>query len=467
MTRRGSWLILVVLAGLGLSISTAHAEDVRGRWSFGLGVGFLSTLDDIRNNAAVLELVDPGLGFPDDIADDNPVEGSIDLRNDDLLGRETEIEERQVYTMTIGYGLTSWLSLQVDLGYYEGNVSNLDTLRISRRYADTDFDNTFKLGDSDPLSTPLRDSSVPIGIGNLEQIPVMVSAVVRFRKDSAFNPILGVGVGWIFTDFNESDAFRDMNREILRGFQRAQIFDGEVENRQIIEDGAGNLIASTTCKLPQDPQVANAQEIFPDFACNPAAVEAYILDWDANVAPVLADTRRQLLEDFTNLTPEEIEIEVAKYIEAQRQAELEPRLESANRTFIPTQPFVTAEVDDGFAYQLIGGAEYHFNEHWSAYVLGRYLATDADLVVRIADNSNTVTPTNLSEPTTFETNEARFFFLSESNCNISGTVLDPCSQGLEISKNQQPSLTNDEIFVQGGKINLTTFAIGFGVRYTF
>ncbi|MCZ6778118.1 MAG: hypothetical protein O7F16_04030, partial [Acidobacteria bacterium] len=61
MVRRGLWLILV-LTSLGLSISTAHAEDVRGRWSFGLGVGFLSTLDDIRNNAAILELRDPRLG---------------------------------------------------------------------------------------------------------------------------------------------------------------------------------------------------------------------------------------------------------------------------------------------------------------------------------------------------------------------------------------------------------------------
>ncbi len=466
MFRRGSWPILA-LAGLGLSISTAQAEDVRGRWSFGLEVGFLSTLDGIRNNAAVLELRDPRGLTPDDIADDDPVSGSIDLRNDDLLGRETEIEERQRYTMTIGYGLTSWLSLQVDLGYYKGNVSNLDTLRISRRFADANFDNFLRAPfDGDPFSTPLRDSSVPIGIGDLEQIPVMFSAVVRFRKDSAFNPILGAGVGWIFTDFNESDAFRDMNREILRGFQRTQIFDGEVENRQMIEDSAGSLIGSTTCKLPLG-EVANAQEIFPDFACNPAAVDEFIRDWDENTAPLLAADRRALLETIPGLTPDQIDAAVAQFIETRRQNELEPRLQAANSSFVPTEPFITAEVDDGFAYQLIAGAQYHFNEHWSAYVLGRYLVTGADLVVRIADNGNIVTSSILAEPTAFETNEARFLFLSESNCNINGTVLDPCSSGDEISSNEQPSLTNDEIFVQGGKINLTSFSIGFGVRYTF
>ena len=155
-------------------------------------------------------------------------------------------------------------------------------------------------------------------------------------------------------------------------------------------------------------------------------------------------------------------------IESARQAELDSLIRSANAEFVPTQPFITAEVEDGFAYQLIGGAEYHFNEHWSAYVLGRYLGTDADLVVRISDNGNTVTPSILSEePTTFETNEARFLFLSESNCNFQGTVLDPCTSGDEISQNEQPKLINDEIFVQGGKINLSSFAIGFGVRYTF
>ena len=45
-------------AALTILLSPVAAEDERGRWTFSLGVGFLSTLDDVRSNAAVAELVD-------------------------------------------------------------------------------------------------------------------------------------------------------------------------------------------------------------------------------------------------------------------------------------------------------------------------------------------------------------------------------------------------------------------------
>ena len=115
MSRWASWPF-VVLVGLISGALPAGAEDVRGRWSFSLGVGMISTLDDIRNNASVLRLQDPGKQFPDDISDDIVVIGSNDRRQDDLLGRETAVEERQIYNLSVGYGLTSWLSLQVDVG---------------------------------------------------------------------------------------------------------------------------------------------------------------------------------------------------------------------------------------------------------------------------------------------------------------------------------------------------------------
>jgi hypothetical protein len=434
MSRRASWPF-VALVGLIFCALPARAEDVRGRWSFSLGAGMSSTLDDIRNNASVLRLRDPGRGFPDDISDDAVIAGTNDRRQDDLLGRETAIEERQFYNLSVAYGMTSWLSLQVDVGYYEGNVGNLDTFDIDRRFVDLNDDNTLDLGggqsgQSEALFTPFRDASRPMSLGQLEEIPVMFSAVFRFRKDSPFNPILGAGVGWIFTDFDESDAFRDLNNEILRGFQRVQSWDGTLNNRQIIQDRFGDPLASTTCVLsPDDP--GGAQRT--DVACAPDQVEPLLQGWDETVPPQLR-AQFQPLVDLGLITEEEVD----QIIESQRQAELDSLLRSANAAFVPTEPFITAHVDDAFAYQIIGGAEYHFNEHWSAYVLGRYLITRAKLDIRISDNGNSVTGTSHGDETSFETDEARFLFLSESNCNIEGTVLDPCLGGSQIGLGQQP-----------------------------
>jgi len=416
---------LVIFTGLSLLASPLQAENERGRWSFGLGVGFLSTLDDIRNNAAAADLLD--VGRPGDISDDPFI--NSDPRGDDLLGRETEIEEAQTYNASIAYGLTSWLSLQVDVSYYEGNISNLDTFQIERRFVDKELDNVF----NDEIATPFQDASVPLGIGDLQQIPVMLSAIFRFRKDSPFNPILGAGVGWFFADLNESQAFENLNTTILQGFQRTQIFT-DAENLQMIQDVDGVEIVNTDCSLPAT-RLNTATR-----ACTKgvAGLEALI---------------QQIRDSDLNDNDKETQIE------RQRQ-----KFEEAiNADFIPTRPMVVAQVEDGFAYQLLAGAEYHFNDRWSTYFLGRYLVTDAGLEVRITDNGNTLTavPTDPGiEPVqtvSFELEEAVFRF--NARANLEGE--------LGSLPGRQLKELEDQIYVQGGDINFTSFSLLFGLRYSF
>jgi opacity protein-like surface antigen len=412
--------------------SPAAAEDEKGRWTFSLGGGFLSTRDDIRSNAAVVGLQD--VGRPDDISDDIIVSGSTDLRQDDLLGRETEAEEGQTYNFAVAYGLTSWLSVQIDLGYYEGNVSNFDTFQISRRYTDVDGDNLIDTN-RETFQTPFHDASVPMSAGELRQIPLTFSALFRFRKDSPFNPILGAGVGWVFADLRESQALADLNAEILQGFQRTQFF-GTASNTQIVRDAAGNAIVTSTCAAPANRLTNGA------YACTKGIAEL--------------DRIIQELRDLAAADPDNAEL--YRIIEEEKRAEFSPLI---NADFIPTRPMVTAEVEDGFAYQFTGGAEYHFNQNWSVYMLGRYLATKASIRIRITDGGNlfTAKPTDPGieqvQPVKFELKEALFEFNAEGNIEAQEGV----TQDL-------PPL-NDQIYVQGGEINLSSFSLLFGLRYTF
>jgi len=409
---------LTALIALFAVPSLLPAEDERGRWTIGFGGGILSTFDDIRSNAAVVDLLD--IGRAGDISDDTA--DNPDLRQDDLLGRETSTEEVQTFNFSAAYGLTPWLSLQVDLGYYEGNVSNLDTFRIYQHYIDAGSDNFY----DDRLRTPLHDISAPINIGQLQQIPLTVSAVFRFRRDSPFNPILGAGVGWVFADLQESQAFADLNAEILRGFQRTQMFNGSASNLQAITDVHGNPVASANCALPANRLALG------DWAC-------------AKGIARLEDLLQQLKDE-------------GSYDPVLEQELRQAFAEAFNTNFIPTRALVTAEVDDGFAYQLTGGAEYHFNDNWSVYMLGRYLATKADLRVRITDNGNLFTA-NPTDPG-LETVQPVKFSLKEAliGYNAEGNLEDPIDQG--------PTLA-DQIYVQGGDINLTSFSLIFGLRYTF
>ncbi|MCZ6779361.1 MAG: hypothetical protein O7F16_10415, partial [Acidobacteria bacterium] len=367
---------LVSLIAVAVSLSPVTAEDAMGRWSFSLGGGILSTLDDIRNNAAVIDEIGER-GIPDDLSDDIIL--SFDRRQDDLLGRETEIEETGFINLGVSYGLTSWLSLMIDVSYYDGNVSNLDSFQQTEFFVDGDNNDIIRLSDvSDRKDfTPRRDASVPLSVGDLKQIPLMFSALFRFRKDSPFNPFLGAGVGWMFTDLEESQAFRDLNDEILRGFQRTTILGDTAVNIQGITDLQTGETYSTSCAGP-------ANDIGqPERACHFGQEQL-----DADLAA---------LEAAGQLTPE---------LEAVIRAQREPLI---NADFIPTKPFITTELDDGFAFQILAGADYHFNDRWSAYVLGRYLVTDAKLKVRISDNGNLVTRTTgdgKEEAIHFETDDA-------------------------------------------------------------
>jgi len=420
------------LAALAALCLPAHAEDTRGRWSIGLSGGILSTKDDIRSNAAAALLKEDGVFG--DISDDFVDPERIDRRQDDLLGRETSVQERQTYGVAIGYGLTSWLTLQFDLGYYRGDVSNMDTFRVGRYFFDADGNGALH-PDDERFGTALHDASYPISAGRLEQIPVSFSAVFRFRKDSPFNPILGAGVGMIFTDFEQSDDLRDLNARITEGFQRVLVYGKEdvtgVEafNYQTIRDRFGNPIADTTC----DTYANNEFNPSPEQACGlgQAALDEALKDPIYQQFPFLAEQLRQ---------------QYAPYI---------------SREFIPSRPFITTEIEDAFEYHFMGGAEYHFNESWSAFVTGRYQFTRANLRIRISDNGNLVTGArtgDASQRISFDTDQATFEFLSADN---------PPTGTLGGDAGNRPELLKDQILVQGGEINLSGFTLAFGLRFTF
>src|SRR5262249_10337033 len=120
LARLGTMLAMV-LAGIALT-PPAHAEDLKGKWYFGGNLSFLSTTDSIRSNAGIIigSLGDDGIPFTGDpnedegcVAFSNSNRPFCDPRPDDLLAREASVEETFKYDLTAGFGVTSWLNLQL------------------------------------------------------------------------------------------------------------------------------------------------------------------------------------------------------------------------------------------------------------------------------------------------------------------------------------------------------------------
>src|SRR5262249_20192393 len=105
----------------------AHAEDLEGRWYAGGHLSFLSTTDGIRSNAEIIlgPFGDDGVPFTGDPNEQLNCSLSVtfcDPRPNDLLGRESSIEETFAYDLTAGFGFTKRLSLQLDAAYFKGDV---------------------------------------------------------------------------------------------------------------------------------------------------------------------------------------------------------------------------------------------------------------------------------------------------------------------------------------------------------
>ena len=202
----------------GMAVPLAQAEDIKGKWYFGGNLSFLSTTDYIRSNSAILigPLGDDGIPFTGDPNEapgctTGAQQGTVfcDPRPDDLLGRETTIEETFRIELTAGFGLTSWLSIQLDTSYFQGDVSPVDVYTRDVILVDPNPDPPFE-----PTVFKDRDVSEPINAGEITEIPVTLSAVARFRKDSPLNPYINVGVGRIFTDVETSGDVDALNARL-------------------------------------------------------------------------------------------------------------------------------------------------------------------------------------------------------------------------------------------------------------
>lgn len=228
-TLRAPAALAIPLLVLSFSAAPVLAEDLKGKFYVGGGLGVLVTNDNIRSNAALIvaPLGNDGAPFTGDQGEEvactsNRVEVFCDPRPDDLIARQTTLDTSPQANLRIGYGLTSLISLEFSAGYFEGDISNLDVFTTKRIPISTNPTDPCLPSRSDPnfdfsnacdlrrLSGP-RGIKEPITAGKLTEIPLELNALVRFRKDSNLNPYLGGGIGYLITDLEVSDNIDKLN----------------------------------------------------------------------------------------------------------------------------------------------------------------------------------------------------------------------------------------------------------------
>ncbi|MGH9867384.1 MAG: outer membrane beta-barrel protein [Candidatus Polarisedimenticolia bacterium] len=177
---------LLACVGVLLSSNPTLAKDVRHLWFIGGTLSYHTTADAVQNHANL--------------------EG--DPRPDDFVTREMNLDDTVQLGMQGGFGFTESFTLQLDLGYFKGEVGSVDVYR-EETYPGSLTGSLFALN-----TVVTREFSSPLTAGVMTQIPVSLTGILRFRKDSVLNPFIGAGVGRVFMEFEPTDDLLELNRTI-------------------------------------------------------------------------------------------------------------------------------------------------------------------------------------------------------------------------------------------------------------
>ncbi len=406
----------VVLATI-LSATVAQAEDTLKKWQFGVGFSYWSTDDNIRSNAnTAYAPVDPTQA-----ANLPPIVYS-DPRPDANEQNEATIQDSFKFDFQASFGLTRWVALQLDMSYFRGDVGNIEfysedqtvPVNLTHTYYDPNLPSTVTCTPNGTvecwnLSTGTvnlvrRNALLPVG--QITEVPVSLSGVVRFRPESPFDPYVGAGVGYIFASLDTSasslgtpilmsasDITGTNEIVTMKGFDDVQDFTNGLVV-QTIQSGARAILNYPYIQTNSYP---------PTYIPN----DRYTL-YDDDGTPL-----------GTPLTA------------------------------------LSATVNSGMAYHLMGGVDYYFSERWSLYIDARYVWAQSKVKIRIDGDKTQI----LSGVRDYGCEDK-----AESCRTITYGDVD-LSDALLLN----PTVDNvqDLILIQGGDIRLGGFSLGVGAKITF
>ena len=257
-------LKVIALAAVctGFFGSAARAEDTKGKWQFGFGISYYATTDYIRSNSDVaLAGTVAGTG-----GTALPAVTSVDDRPDENMLNEPSIKDDFKFDFSASYGLTRWLALELQTGYLNSAVGRIEFYNEDRTYAlptgveiktsgtnvnvcGPDLNGTCYSFPDSSFSSARHNEFIPVG--QITEIPLMLSGLVRFRPESTLDPYIGLGVGYIFTSFSVSEEFTaksdEVSSRLVQNASYGEVTDQGHPNRVV--DGPGYFPGPMTVDL--------------------------------------------------------------------------------------------------------------------------------------------------------------------------------------------------------------------------
>ncbi len=212
LPRRVAVLAIVVLSWSAGSWRVL-AEDTKGKWQFGFGLSYFSTVDYIRSNADLA--ITTGVVNEEGL----PSVGSVDERPDINIMNQASIRDNFKLDFSASYGLTRWFAVEAAASYMKAPVGNIEFYnRNVTQGISSPNDTLISACGPDPANAAhcwewtaqLPDDvkhNTFLPVGTITEIPLHLSGLIRFRPESPLDPYIGLGMGYIMTDLKKGDEF--------------------------------------------------------------------------------------------------------------------------------------------------------------------------------------------------------------------------------------------------------------------
>jgi hypothetical protein len=206
----------LVLSGLAVA-PFSRAEDVEKKWRLALAAGGWNANDSIESDAAnVLQLVDE---------DFITTALYFDPRDDSAVFGELDINSGPVATFSAQYAVTKMFMFEAAVGYGKYDVGDVE---VSAQFTGTVI----------PSTENFQFATFRLPVGELERVPVQLSAIARFRPRASFNPYIGAGLGYTFIGFKVDPDFNEFSRNLdASSGEQTRVTNSFGTNAQLISQG--------------------------------------------------------------------------------------------------------------------------------------------------------------------------------------------------------------------------------------
>jgi outer membrane protein with beta-barrel domain len=195
--RRTLAVVFTLLVGAVLVRPTA-AEDVEKKFRVSASVGMYNVQDGVHSDAANRLIL---------LAPDLEIETLYrDPRNDSAAFGNLEIKPGAIVSAQAQYAMSKIFLIEASAGYQKTDVGDVE---VQSQFLGLDL----------PDIERVHFYTFHIPVGEIEEVPVQLTFLGRFRPRSSLNPYFGAGFGYVFQGFQPSSEFNTLSTTMdsLRG----------------------------------------------------------------------------------------------------------------------------------------------------------------------------------------------------------------------------------------------------------